>query len=361
MDFAGFRRIEGAVAAGMAALVLALPSVAGAATSKYPPDTAARGFNGGSAGWTATSSFNGTCLAPLLCPSAENTHEASGGADGGGYLRSAYTGVAGTTAVGGVTTAEWTSPAFTYGGADGRTPSAVIFEMDRRANVDELLAVAGNSATYSVRLVDLSAGGEAITLVEPKTLGGAESWGNAPAATIDPGRLTSGHEYKIVIRSTYSTGTSALVTGNADYDNVVLSAVRGGSGQGGRGRGGGSGNGAGGLDRDRLTELVRAAAPGLAVLKGEGKAKRLFVKVKCPRKVGRTCRITAQGMLTKRKPATMRRTVKVRKGKAKLLVLRVKPKARDKVMKRKRLLVRQKVRAGKATATVYKTHRLIRR
>jgi len=352
----GYRRLDTAAVAWLACLAFAIPASAGAATSKYPSDAAARGFNGGTAGWTATSSFNGTCLPPLLCPTAENTHQPSGGADGGGYIRSAYTGVAGATAVGGVTTAEWASPVFTYGGADGRAPSTVSFEMDRRANVDELLAVAGNSATYSVRLVDLSAGGEAITLVDPKTLGGAESWQNAPAASVDPARLTSGHEYKIMITSTYSTGTSVFATGNADYDNVVLSAVRGEPGQG-RGRG----SSAGDLDRDRLTELLRAAAPGTAVLKGKGKATRLFVKVKCPRKVGRTCRITAQGMLKRRKPATTQRTVKVRKGKAKLLVLRVKPKARPKVMKRKRLLVRHKVRAGKVTATVYKKRKLIRR
>lgn len=40
---------------------------------------------------------------------------------------------------------------------------------------------------------------------------------------------------------------------------------------------------------------------------------------------------------------------------------RVKPKARKQVAKRKRLLVRQKVRAGKATATILKSLRLIRR
>jgi hypothetical protein len=51
----------------------------------------------------------------------------------------------------------------------------------------------------------------------------------------------------------------------------------------------------------------------------------------------------------------------VRRGKAKLVVLKVKPKARGKVTKRKRLLVRQKVRAGKVTATVVKSRKLIRR
>ena len=96
---------------------------------------------------------------------------------------------------------------------------------------------------------------------------------------------------------------------------------------------------------------------GPAVLKGN----RLFVKVGCPRKVGHACRITAQGFLRKRKPATAKRTVKVPKGKGKRVVLRVKPKAREKLAKRKRLLVREKVRAGGAKATVYKHRKLIRK
>jgi hypothetical protein len=61
------------------------------------------------------------------------------------------------------------------------------------------------------------------------------------------------------------------------------------------------------------------------------------------------------------KPATNKRTVKVRNGKSKQVALLVKPKARQRVAKRKRLLVRQKVRAGKVTATLYKNRKLIRR
>jgi hypothetical protein len=51
----------------------------------------------------------------------------------------------------------------------------------------------------------------------------------------------------------------------------------------------------------------------------------------------------------------------LRPGKTKLVVLRVKPAARKKVSARKRLLVRQKVHAGKTIATVYKSRKLIRR
>jgi hypothetical protein len=349
------RRFSAIATVCLACLLPGFTSVAGAATEKYPPDAAARGFNGGLAGWTGSSSFDGSCLPPLLCPSVTNSFQPSGGADGGGYVRSAYQGVAGAMAVAGTTTAVFTSPRFTYRGASGQAPTDVVFEMDRRASVDRLLAVSGSSATYSVRLVDVSAGGETSTLVAPTTLAGASSWRNAPRAPINPDRLAIGHDYRILITSTYVTGTSALVSGNADYDNVVLSAIREQRRKGGSGEGGAGAT----LSRQRLSDLVRAAQPDTAVLKGNGS--RLFVRVKCPRKVGRTCRITAQGMLKKGKPATARRTVTLRKGKAKLLMLRVKPKARERVAKRKRLLVRHRVRAGKATATVYKRRKLIRR
>jgi hypothetical protein len=340
------RTVTAALIASLAAVLLAVPPVATAAAGKYPPSAAARGFNGGLAGWQSSASFDGNCVAPLLCPTTTNSFQPTGGADDGGFIRSAYSGVAGAMAVAGTTTAVWQSPRFSYDGAGGEAPTHVGFEMDRRASVDQLLAVEGNSADYAVRLIDVSAGGESLTLIAPTTLAGARTWTTARRASIDPAQLTTGHDYRVQITTRYTTGTSVLVSGSADYDNVVLTAERGG-GVGG------------GLSEGRLGDLVRAATPGTAVLGGKGK--RLLVKVKCPRKAGHTCRITAQGLLKKRKPATASRTVKVRKGKAKLVALRVKPKARAKVAKRKRLLVRQKVRAGKVTATVYKQRKLIRR
>lgn len=344
------------IATACLALSLALPSLA--AATKYPPDPGARGFGGGVAGWQSSSSFDGACLAPLLCPTATNAHQPSGGADGGGYIESDYLGVVGVTAVGGTTTAVWDSPVFTYRGADGAAAGSVAFAMDRRADVDQLLGVAGNSATFTVRLIDLSAGGESVTLIPPTTLAGADSWTEVPRATVDPSRLENGHDYRLRIATAYTTGTSVLVTGSSDYDNVVLEAVE--DGPGGKGRGAKGRNGSDDATQ-RLVELVRQTSPGTAILTGKGKNRRLLVRVRCPRKAGRTCRITTQGLLKKRKPATKKRTVKVRRGKAKLVVLKVKPRARGKVAKRKRLLVRQKVRAGKVTATVTKSRRLIRR
>jgi len=346
------------VVAALASLALALPQSAGAATSSYPPTAAARGFSGSAAGWTSSSSNEGACLAPLLCASVENSYQGADGADGGGFIRSAYTGAVGATAVGGTTSGIWESPRFAYRGAGGKEAKAISFAIDRRASVDQLLAVAGNSAEYTVRLIDLSEGGEALTLLPPATLAGAHSWTTVSRDSVDPASLTAGHDYRIQVTSSYTTGTSVLVSGSADYDNVVLTASDGTGGSGkGKGKGTGSGAGAGVLSQQRLEDLLRQATPGTAMLRG----KRLFVRVKCPRKVGHACRTTAQGLLRKHRPATGKSTVPLRSGKSRLIVLRVKPKARRKVAKRKRLLVQEKVRAGKVTAIVTKSRRLIRR
>lgn len=350
------RRTATVVVAAMASFLLVLPAIAGAASSKYPPGSEARGFSGGQAGWTSSTGADGACLAPLLCASVTNSFEAAGGADGGGFIRSAYLGVVGVTAVGGTTTGTWESPPFTYDGASGKEATTVSLSLDRRADVDQLLAVAGNSAEYTVRLVDLSEGGEASTLIPATTLAGANAWTEVTRGPIDPESLTAGHEYRLQITSSYKTGTTVLVTGNADYDNVVLRAS---DGTGGKGKGKGKTGNGGALNEQRLGELLRQATPGTAVLDGSGK--RLFVRVKCPRKIGHACRTTAQGLLQRRRPATRKRTVSLRSGKSRLVVLTVKPTARKQVAKRKRLLVRQKVRAGKVTATVVKSRRLIRR
>lgn len=357
-----FRRIALGVSAALATSALMLAPAAGATTSKYPPAAASRGFSGSAAGWTSSSSSAGACLPPLLCAGVTNSYQETGGADGGGFIRSAYTGVVGVTAVGGTTTGVWESPGFTYSGVGGgEEAKSLSLSLDRRASVDQLLSVAGNSAEYTVRLIDISEGGEALTLIAPTTLAGANSWTGVSRGSIDPESLTPGNEYRIQITSSYTTGTTVLVSGNADYDNVVLSASDGvgRGGKKGKGKGQGNGGGRGTFGTQRLEELLRQTTPGTAVL--GGKDKKLFVRVKCPHKIGHACRTTAQGLLRKHRPATLKRTVRLRSGKSKLLVLRVKPKARKQVAKRKRLLVRQKVRAGKVTATLVKSRRLIRR
>jgi hypothetical protein len=350
----------GLLAALIASLALTLASAAGAATSKYPPSSAVRGFTGGLAGWTSSTSNGVVCLVPVLCASAENSYQASGGADGDGFIRSAYTGVVGAMAVAGTTTAVWESPSFIYEEAAGEEAASVRFDFDRRASVDQLLAVAGNSAQYSVRLVDVTEGGEGFALIAPTTLAGANNWTSVSSGPIDPESLAPGDEYRLQITTRYTSGTSALATGSADYDNVVLSASDGtGRASNGSGKGKGSGRGGGPLSAQRLEDLLRKATPSTALVSDSGK--RLFVRIKCPRKAVHACRTTAQGFLRKRRPATTKSTVRLRSGRSRLVALRVKPSALGRVAKRKQLLFRQKVRAGKTTATLYKQRRLIRR
>lgn len=209
--------------------------------------------------------------------------------------------------------------------------------------------MAGNSADYTVELRDISEGNRSITLIAPTTLAGANAWIDVPPVSVKPGRLEPGNDYRIRIESRYKTGTSVVVRGSADYDNVVLSTVGAGSGNGGRNS----------LRSSELLSLFSSGLSNTAIVAGKGK--RLLVRVSCPETIGRACRITAQGLLRKHKPVTAKRTAKVGMGKKRMVVMRVKPKFRKTVMKRKRLLVSEKVRAGNTSATAYKVHKLIRR
>ncbi len=356
MTFPAWRRISVFLAcATCLGLALAAPAGAAQGGTEFPSSQDSRSFTGGAGGWTSSTSFDGTCIPPIVCPSATNSYVAAGDAEGSGYITSQYFGVAGVAGIGGTTTAVWESPAFTYSGS-----GSLAFSLARRADVGQLLAVAGNSANYAVRLVDVSEGNNQVTAIAPTTLGGATSWTTVNVA-VGAGKLNAGDQYKIRIESIYSTGTSVLVTGSADYDNVVLRSSGGGNGDGNGNDGTNGTNGNNGRNSLRSSELLSlfgSGQTGNAVIDG---GKRLLVKVTCPRRIGGACRVKAQGLLSKHKPATKVRTVKVPKGKSRRVVLQVKPKLRAKVAKRKRLLVREKVKAGKTSATFFKVRKLIRR
>lgn len=371
------RRLTTLVAAATASLSLALAATATAAESSYPPDAGARDFSSGPGGWQESVDFGGVCVAPVVCPTVANSHEPSGGAGGGSFIRSSYAGVVGVQSIGGAATAIWESPQFVYTGAGGEDARSVQLTLSRRADVAELLAVEGNSATYSVQLLNVNTGAE-LTLVDAASLAGAEGWTATAAASVKASRLVAGDTYRLRILTEYRTGTSVLVGGSADYDDVVLGASTvGANGEDGSDDGKG---GSGGMSSEDLSSLMRASGIGdFATLVGTGAggangkdgssganggaaatAKRLLVKLRCPAKVGRTCKIKAQGLLNKRRPATFVKRVSIPKGKARKVALRLKPKAKGKVAKRKFIRVKAKVRAGKASATVVKRLRLIR-
>ncbi len=343
------RMLSAVCCAALAATCL----VAGSAqAATYPSGGGA--FNGGLEGWTTPA--KPTCNIPLmgLCTTTAG-YDGENGNPAGSLA-------ANTTILlnlGGLfkATAAFQSPNFTA--SEG---GAATLHVDRELASGNLLDLQP-SATYVVKLIDRSTGTSSEAITDSVGVANTAFTGKDGAAT-----LVAGHIYAISIDAETSSslanvgllGSTAL-----RFDNVSLTvgASGGGGGNGGGGKGGdsgsggGAGNGANGLSDSRLLSLLQAGGAGTAVLKG----KRLFVKTPCPAGVGSSCRVSIQGLLKKSKPATAKRTSRVAKGRAKTLVLKVKPKAKARLAKSKRLLFKESVKAGQAKATVYKRLKLIRR
>jgi hypothetical protein len=236
----------------------------------------------------------------------------------------------------------WNSPQFMVP-ADSAIGASI--HLDRAFDAGGLIEVAPKG-TYTVTLRDLTAGSNATPLSEEVSKEDAVF-----ATRSAPASVVGGHTYQISIEATTAQSILAvsLLSGTTAlrFDNVGLAVQTPGGG------GGGSNS----LTDAQLTSLMQSSLISPAVLKG----KRLFVKAKCPAKVGGACKVSVLGLLKKRKPATSSRSAKVGKGKTKKFVLQVKPKAMTKVAGKKRLLFKETVKAGGAKATVYKRLKLIRR
>lgn len=325
-----------AVGAIVALCLVAAP--ARAATDVYP--AGAGTFSGGPQGWQVT---DASCNVPVLCSASGGYDGANGNPPGSIAANTAITLNLLTLFKSTVTLQ---SPDFTVARAGDAT-----LHLDRQFSAGSLIDLAPQ-ATSAVTLIDRTAGDKAEPLKE--SLSDAPSFvGKDTSVTVK-----QGHTYAISIATETSstvagTGLLAGATG-ARFDNVSLSVQTAAAGGGG---GGGGGSGAGSLTDAKLAALIQSSLVGPAVLKGN----RLSVKARCPKKVGHTCGIALQGLLKKRKPATATRRASVRKGKAKRVFLRVKPKGRPQLAARKQLLFKETVRAGKAKATVYKRLKLVRR
>lgn len=304
----------------------------------------ASGFSGGAEGWTVKSA---TCSIPVTC-SASGGYDGAAGNPAGSLAANSnilvnLVGLFKTTVV-------VESPDFKVGDGGSGT-----LRLQRQFVPGGLVGLAPN-ATYAVALVDKSAGVESKSFTETISAESGFTGKEGPVAFV------GGHVYAIKVTTEVSSTLVGLSlgTGSVRYDNVAITgpgANPGDNGNGGDGgKGGDGGRGGDGLSDIRLLSLMQSSL-GSATLKGN----RLYVKAKCPAKVGRACKITVQGLLKKGKPATAKRTAKVAKGKSKQLVLKVKPAVKGKLAGRKRLLFKQNVRAGSAKATVYKRLVLIRR
>ena len=339
------RDVRRGIGAAIALAALALAGSALAAVTPYHPAENARTFGTGAAGWQGSASTQGTCLQQLTCPTVTNEWQASGGTRGGsdGFLRTSIeNSVAGAESV---TRGIWTSPTFTYRGADGTDPADVTFEVARRADLTALNESTGSSATFTAEIVNANTGvGRAI--VDDAPLGSIEGWTRTRQFDVKPSSLVIGREYRIRLTTTFNTTAKVFRESSVDYDDVRLRAVSGsGQGSGGGGTGGGStgGNGGGGN--------------GGAVIHG----KRLFLRLKClgMAKQGR-CKVRAVALASKqsaRMTFPIERRVNAKKGKK--VTLRVRPRFVKELSKAKKVLVRSQVKAGDKRATKFRRYKLI--
>lgn len=327
------------LAAVLALGALAVP--AGAATDVYPAGGGE--FNGGAEGWEVTSA---ACNVAVLC-TASGGYDGSDGRPAGSLAADTHIGLNLLSLF--TSTVTLQSPDF-----KAATVGSASIHLDRRFSQGSLVDLAPQ-LDYRVELIDRTSGKRSTLLSE--TLTSSTDWGGVDG----PATLKAGRTYALAITAVTSSNVvgTGLLSGStsARFDNVALTVgSERASGGGGPGAGGGAG-GSGTSFAARLAALAPATLASPAKLKG----KRLFVKARCPKKVGRACRVTVRGLLKKRKPATTTRTVKIAKGKTKRIVLRVKPRARGKVATRKRLLFKVRVRAGKDQAVAFKRLKLIRR
>lgn len=351
----GRRTLATMVVAG-ASILGSSPAFAGADTSTdYHPNAGAREFASSAAGWTGSSSSGGLCVPVLLCPAVTNSYQGSGGASGGGdgYLRTRLASLLGAASD---SSGIWTSPAFTYRGAGGEKPDSLTLTLKHRAKVDTLLGVAGNSADYSVQVLEGASGdARAAVPVNRESLVDGSKWVGSSPVRVNPDNLTLGGTYRIRIISRFVSGVSVIPGATADYDNVLLRAVHvtppsnGQNGQNGHDAGSG-------LSIQEVRAIIEKGLPGSAVVSGN----RIFIRLRCPSRVKGRCRYGVVG-LARRGGArvTLPRFARIDGSKTKRLGLSIRPGARSTIMGKKRQLFRIRVRALGRTTTYFKQLRLV--
>jgi hypothetical protein len=335
-----------AAAGGLALIVLAL-GAGSARAATYPAGGGA--FSGGAEGWKAS----GKCDLELLLCTSTAKYDGAVGSPPGSLVSETSVLLSLAKLFHGEFAFE--SPQFTVA-ADGGGQGTLALQ---RAFDNKALVKLAPELSYTVSLVDKT-NGAVQNAIEESTQ--AESGFLVETGSV---ALVAGHSYAIAIAGEVaSTVTEVLTlngTSSVNFDNVSLSGPGSsgpnGPGSGGNGADGGDGSGVSSLTDSKLESLMKSSLIGSAEVKG----KRVFVKASCPAAVGRACKATVQGMLRKGKAATAPRKAKIAKGKSKQLVLKVKPKMRSAVAKRKRLLFKETVKAGKAKATIFKSLKLIRR
>lgn len=335
----------------LAASAVGLSMLAGASTAQaeseiYHPSTPARSFDSGPAGWTESSTSSGPCVPLNLCPTITNSYQPTGGAEGGGYIRTELGPLLGVDST---STGTWRSPTFEYRGVSGAQPDQLSMNLARRADVDAFAEVSGNQATYSVSLRDVS-NGQNVAVIQGRSLSGSTEWAEIPTVSVDPTLLTIGHSYRISITSRFESGSQLLPRSTADYDRVRLQARTFSSGGGGGGTGGGGdsffGKGGG---KATVTAVKR---------RGDDQ---LRVTVRCARRPDFRCKARIAALLSKGgAQVTSNRTVRVRQGQKRRVSVDITTRYQDEVANRKRIVIklRSKLRGDSHAKTTYKKLRI---
>ncbi len=192
-------------------LVLALAAPAGAKTMRtgYEPT-----------GWSSSVTHGGLCLQTLTCPSAST---AVGKSKSNRPVLHASLGS--LTGVGATTTVTWTSNAFTYHGAEGKRAPDVKFVMRRRADTGDLLAVAGNSATYSANVISAKTGNSVAEAVHHENLAPTAGYTRVgPRQAVRA--LRRGHTYRIQVTAEFTNGAEVIPGASVDFKRARVVARR---------------------------------------------------------------------------------------------------------------------------------------
>jgi hypothetical protein len=346
---------------GAALLVLAVGS---ASAATYGSST----FTGSGEGWKEANSeckLLNLIELPLVC-TASGAYDGTAGAPPGSYSVKTSIPVNLIGIFKSAVTAE--SPSFTASGSGSGSLS-----LSRSFAPGGLLALAPQFV-YTAYLVDKTTNTKQKAITE--TIEAEAPFANKVGGV----SLVAGHAYDIQIEANASSTLASigLLGGEAigRFDNVVVTGPgaeepptnppngnpgnngnNGGGGGDGNGGANGANGGAGGVSSAQLESLIKSSLVGSATLKGN----RLSVKATCPKAIGATCNLSVQGMLTRKKVATTQRRDKVKSGKTRMFVLRVKPAAQAAVKTKSKLLFKETVKVGSSKATVYKTLKLVRK
>ena len=341
--------VRGSRFLGVVAILLGagfVPASAGAqgTSVEYPPELDARSFVTGDGGWEkASEPSSETCVGSLTCPEVSNEFGATGGTLGAadGYMATEITAITGVNSeVSGVLR----SPPFTYDGVGGAKPSGLAFSVSHLADIEPGVDLSGNGVTYTVELVDVTAGEQALQMINAPLAQSDESWTADPPTSVPPGALTVGHRYRVRIVTTFTSGAQAFQSGRVGYDDVRLVAIQDAP------------------PADDGTDGGGKPGGGNAVFDGRN----LWLRLKClglHSKVKNRCHVRATALAGKRGGARftfpVQRKVQAKKGK--VVRARVRFQFRRKLENRRSVTLKSVVRANGEKRTVYKKLKLIKR